>query len=59
VNERIKRHLKPKPVKMTAEEFMIEWVLLRAAFRVDFNGITAVESAHNAWKRIQELKDKK
>jgi hypothetical protein len=44
---------------MTAEEFMIEWVLLRAAFRVDFNGITAVESAHNAWKRIQELKDKK
>jgi hypothetical protein len=44
---------------MTAEEFMIEWILLRASFRIDFNGVTAVDAAHNAWKRIQELKDKK
>lgn len=64
MNERIKNPydlvptFKSAPVKMTAEEFMIQWVLLRASFRTDFNGKSAVETAHQAWKRIQELKDK-
>jgi hypothetical protein len=44
---------------MTKEEFMIQWVLLRASFRTDFSGTAAVEAAAAAWDKIQELKDKK
>jgi hypothetical protein len=48
---------KPQPQKpMTKEEFMIEWVLLRASFRTDFSGVSAVEAASDAWDRIQKLK---
>jgi hypothetical protein len=43
---------------MTKEEFMIEWVLLRASFRTDFSGTAAVNAASEAWDEIQKLKDK-
>jgi hypothetical protein len=51
------RRLNKQP-KLTKEEFLIEWVLLRASFRTDFNGTSAVEAAAEAWDRIQKLKDK-
>ena len=40
----------------TKEEFMIEWVLKRAAFRVDFVGIEAAKVAAQVWDEIQRLK---
>ncbi len=50
---------KPIPERkkpMSKEEFLIQWVLLRASFREDFSGETAAEEASRVWKRIQELK---
>jgi hypothetical protein len=44
--------------KMTKEEFLIEWVLLRASFRTDFSGTSAAEAASETWDKIQKLKDK-
>lgn len=41
---------------MTKEEFMIDWVLKRAAFRVDFIGVESVKAAAEAWDEIQKLK---
>lgn len=58
MNERII----PKPERtkndlpMTKEQFMIEWVLLRASFREEFSGMAAAEVASDVWDRIQKLK---
>lgn len=52
----------PKPVRqkkdlpMTKEQFMIEWVLLRASFREEFSGTMAAETASDVWNKIQKLK---
>lgn len=40
----------------TKEEFMIQWVLARASFRVEFFGVEAAIEAYNTWNKIQELK---
>ena len=51
--------IKPIPKRdkpMTKEEFLIQWVFLRAGFREDFSGEAAAEEASRVWKRIQELK---
>lgn len=50
---------KPIPVrekKMTKEEFMIQWVMLRASFREEFSGTAAARAADEVWKEIQRLK---
>ncbi len=53
----VPRYKKEKPEKpLTKEEFMIQWVLLRASFRAEFSGVSAVEAASDAWDRIQKLK---
>lgn len=41
---------------MTKEEFMIDWVLKRAAFREEFSGTLAAKTASEVWDKIQELK---
>jgi len=49
----------PKPIRelpRTKEQFMIEWVLLRASFREDFSGEYAAEEASKTWEKIQKLK---
>jgi hypothetical protein len=51
---------KTKPIptrnkKMTKEEFLIQWVLLRASFREDFSGTSAARAADDVWKEIQRL----
>lgn len=51
--------IKPIPVRnkrMTKEEFMIQWVFLRAGFREDFSGTAAAKAASEVWDKIQELK---
>ena len=51
--------IKPLPVRnkpMSKEEFMIQWVLLRASFRSEFSGVAAVQASSDAWKEIQKLK---
>jgi len=51
--------IKPIPKRdkpMTKEEFLIQWVMLRASFREEFSGIAAAQSASEVWERIQELK---
>jgi hypothetical protein len=51
--------IKPLPVRtkpITKEEFLIQWVLLRASFREDFTGTAAVRAANDAWNEIQRLK---
>lgn len=55
--------MKPKPIpvrakKMTKEEFLIQWVLLRASFREEFSGIAAARTADEVWNEIQRLKNK-
>lgn len=50
----IPKRIKPQP--KTKEQFLIEWVLLRAAFRDEFNGVAAVRAASDAWNEIQRLK---
>jgi hypothetical protein len=53
--------LKPIPVrtkKMTKEEFLIQWVMLRASFREDFSGTAAARAADDVWNEIQRLKNK-
>ena len=50
---------KPIPVrekKMPKEEFMIQWVMLRASFREEFSGTAAARAADEVWKEIQRLK---
>ena len=50
---------KPIPVrtkKMTKEEFLIQWVMLRASFREEFSGTSAARSASDVWEEIQKLK---
>lgn len=42
--------------RMTKEEFMIQWVMLRASFREEFSGTAAAKAAHEVWDKIQELK---
>lgn len=42
--------------KMTKEEFMIQWVMLRASFREEFSGTAAARAAAEVWDKIQELK---
>jgi hypothetical protein len=54
---------KTKPIptrnkKMTKEEFLIQWVLLRASFREDFSGTSAARAADDVWKEIQRLATK-
>jgi hypothetical protein len=52
----------PRPVRelpRTKEQFMIEWVLLRASFREDFTGTAAAQTAADTWDTIQKLKGKK
>lgn len=54
-----KQKNKPIPVRtkrMTKEEFLIQWVMLRAGFREEFSGVHAVRSASEAWEEIQKLK---
>jgi len=49
----------PRPVRelpRTKEQFIIEWVLLRASFRTEFSGTAAAEAASDVWDRIQKLK---
>ena len=49
---------KPIPVrtkKMTKEEFLIQWVMLRASFREDFSGTAAARAADDVWNEIQRL----
>ncbi len=51
---------KTKPIptrnkKMSKEEFLIQWVLLRASFREDFSGTSAARAADDVWKEIQRL----
>jgi hypothetical protein len=41
---------------MTKEEFMIEWVFLRASFREDFSGTAAARAAEEVWNEIQKRK---
>ena len=41
---------------MSKEEFLIQWVLLRASFREEFSGPHAAIEAYNTWNKIQELK---
>ena len=53
--------LKPIPVrtkKMTKEEFLIQWVMLRASFREDFSGTAAARAAEDVWNEIQKLKNR-
>ena len=45
-----------QPRPMTKEEFMIDWVLKRAAFREDFSGTLAAKTASEVWDKIQSLK---
>lgn len=49
----------PKPERKlpkTKEEFLIEWVLLRASFREEFSGTAAARAANDVWNEIQKLK---
>lgn len=56
---KLRRLNKPEPhQKMTKEEFLIEWVLARAAFREDFSGCAAARAAEDVWYEIQRLKDR-
>lgn len=48
--------LPQKEAKMTKEEFLITWVLARAAFREDFSGTAAARAADEVWQTIQKLK---
>lgn len=56
------KRIKPKPIRhnpelpKTKEQFMIEWVLLRASFREDFSGVLAAQTAADTWDKIQRLK---
>jgi len=43
--------------KMTKEEFMIQWVLARASFKIEFNGLAATEEASDVWDKIQRLSE--
>ena len=54
---------KTKPIpkrkeRMTKEEFLIQWVMLRASFREDFSGTSAARAADDVWNEIQRLKNK-
>lgn len=51
------RQTTPAAPKMTKEQFLIEWVLIRASFRVEFSEAAAVGAANEAWEEIQRLKD--
>ena len=44
-----------RKLPQTKEEFMIEWVLLRAASGGNFSGLEAVETANEIWENIQKL----
>ena len=44
--------------RMSKEEFLIQWVLLRAGFREDFSGTAAARAADDVWNEIQRLKNK-
>jgi hypothetical protein len=46
------------PQSMTKEEFMIAWVLARAAFKENLEGINAVRTAADVYDAIQQLKVK-
>lgn len=53
--------IKPIPKrqgKMTKEEFMIQWVMLRASFREEFSGTAAARAADDVWNEIQRLAKK-
>ena len=55
----LKEQIKPIPVrakKMTKEEFLIQWVMLRASFREEFSGTSAAKAANEVWEEIQRLK---
>ena len=55
----LKEQTKPIPVrakKMTKEEFLIQWVMLRASFRDEFSGVHAARTASDVWEEIQKLK---
>jgi hypothetical protein len=61
LNNKASQHIYgPKRIEnkqtMTKEQFMIEWVLLRASFRETFSGVYAAEEASDVWERIQRLK---
>lgn len=43
--------------KTSKEEFLIQWVLARAAFRTEFSGQAAARQANDVWNLIQKLKD--
>ena len=53
--------IKPIPkrqTKMTKEEFLIQWVMLRASFREEFSGTSAARAAADVWDEIQRLAKK-
>jgi hypothetical protein len=45
-----------KELPRTKEQFLIEWVLIRASFRENFSGVYAAEEASDVWNKIQKLK---
>lgn len=54
------KRIVPRPtpeLPRTKEQFMIEWVLTRAAFRDAYDGVGAARSASEVWNAIQKLKD--
>ena len=60
-NETMTTKTKSIPVRkerMSKEEFLIQWVLLRAGFREDFSGTAAARAADDVWNEIQRLKNK-
>lgn len=44
-----------RKLPQTKEEFMIEWVLLRAVAGGNFSGPEEVETANEIWGKIQKL----
>ena len=46
-----------QPPRMTKEQFLIQYVLARAAFREEnFSGEAAARAAAKVWEEIQRLK---
>jgi hypothetical protein len=44
-----------RKLPQTKEEFIIEWVLLRAAAGGNFSGLEEVGTANEIWEKIQKL----
>lgn len=55
MNERVKPIPRHEVRGMTKQEFLIQWVMLRASFREDFSGTSAARAANDVWNEIQRL----